>query len=156
MFDEQMTLLSDSFRNLPTLKTIYCKTQTPPRTLSPFDEQQYPFAGTTPKDATVYVPTGCADIYRNTEGWNYFTNFVETEEFPVLSADMVIGGDTGSVAKAIKEGIRRGTIPTRPSTGSAASAERSYPPDGSTGAKAEISDAEQASISSGSARRRIK
>lgn len=31
---------------------------------------------------TVYVPIGSADKYRTATGWNYFTNFVETAEFP--------------------------------------------------------------------------
>jgi hypothetical protein len=36
----------------------------------------------TPSDIPVYVPKGTADLYRNAVGWNYFTNFIETDDFP--------------------------------------------------------------------------
>ncbi|WP_224160391.1 hypothetical protein [Prevotella lacticifex] len=28
------------------------------------------------------MPKGTADLYRNAVGWNYFTNFIETDDFP--------------------------------------------------------------------------
>ncbi len=36
----------------------------------------------TPQNTPVYVPVGSADLYRNAWGWSYFTNFIETDEFP--------------------------------------------------------------------------
>lgn len=30
-------------------------------------------------DIPVHIPLGCTEIYQNTSGWNYFTNFIETE-----------------------------------------------------------------------------
>jgi hypothetical protein len=35
------------------------------------------------------VPIGSADLYRNAWGWNYFTNFIETDDFPAAGAQMV-------------------------------------------------------------------
>ncbi len=36
----------------------------------------------TPKDIPVYVPAGSKERYESAPGWNYFTNFVELDEFP--------------------------------------------------------------------------
>lgn len=36
----------------------------------------------TPNDIPVYVPMGTAEKYRKAWGWNYFTNFIETNDFP--------------------------------------------------------------------------
>ncbi len=112
IFDAPMLLLSDSFRNLSTLKQIYCTSQEPPRAYEEYGIISYhidyyePFGGTTPKDVTVYVPVGCADAYRNAQGWNYFTNFVETDNFPT-GADMIFGSETsGKVAVPVSGGIR--------------------------------------------------
>lgn len=41
-----------------------------------------PFHGYTPNDIPVYVPIGSAEKYRQAFGWNYFTNFIETDKFP--------------------------------------------------------------------------
>ena len=44
-----------------------------------------PFYPGTPNDIPVYVPTGTAEKYRNAKGWDYFTNFIETDDFPTSS-----------------------------------------------------------------------
>jgi hypothetical protein len=31
------------------------------------------------RDIPIYIPVGTIDAYQNAEGWNYFTNFIETE-----------------------------------------------------------------------------
>ena len=49
---------------------------------------QKPFEGC-PKDIPVYVPVGSADKYRATWGWDYFTNFIETTDFPTSAIDEV-------------------------------------------------------------------
>ena len=36
----------------------------------------------TPNDIPIYVPVGTAEKYRNAWGWDYFTNFIETDDFP--------------------------------------------------------------------------
>lgn len=45
-----------------------------------------PFGGydspSTPNDIPVYVPVGAAEKYRKAWGWDYFTNFIETDDFP--------------------------------------------------------------------------
>lgn len=65
------------------IKKIYSKSPTPPYcdTYS-LGGGEYPFGPGTPSDIPVYVPIGSADLYRNALGWNYFTNFIETNEFP--------------------------------------------------------------------------
>ena len=44
----------------------------------------------TPNDIPVYVPIGSADLYRNAWGWNYFTNFIETDNFPSSGIDSAV------------------------------------------------------------------
>lgn len=39
----------------------------------------------TPNDIPVYVPVGTSSQYASAYGWNYFTNFIETDEFPSTS-----------------------------------------------------------------------
>ncbi len=43
------------------------------------------FYESTPKDIPVYIPKGSSDSYRNIEGWDYLTNYIEiaTEDFPL-------------------------------------------------------------------------
>lgn len=57
-------------------KKIYSKSFTPPNC------DKTTFGGVSPTDIPVYVPIGSADLYRNAQGWNYFTNFIEIDEFP--------------------------------------------------------------------------
>lgn len=68
---------------LSGLKRIYCLASEPPvceeGSLNVGDS---PFGGGTPRDIPVYVPVGSAEKYRNAWGWDYFTNFIETDDFP--------------------------------------------------------------------------
>lgn len=65
------------------LKTIYSKSQIPPFCdEDPDNFGVYSFGGLTSTDIPVYVPVGSADLYRNAQGWSYFNNFIETDEFP--------------------------------------------------------------------------
>ncbi len=84
------------------VKAIYCKSPIPPECIqstihpgyTPFSpSSQYPGPGT-PPFTPVFVPAGTADIYRNTPGWDYFINFIETDVFP------------SGVAEAVAEGIQ--------------------------------------------------
>ena len=34
------------------------------------------------RDVPVFVPVGCAEKYRRTRGWDYFTNILEADDFP--------------------------------------------------------------------------
>ena len=75
---------------MPGLKRIYCMASEPPvceeSTLnpgnSPFGKYNSDFYLSTPNDIPVYVPVGTAEKYRNAWGWDYFTNFIETDDFP--------------------------------------------------------------------------
>lgn len=70
------------------VEEIYCHAEMPPVCYGGAygNENSCAFGSfdnpSTPRGAKVYVPVGCADKYRNTWGWNYFTNFIETADFP--------------------------------------------------------------------------
>lgn len=64
------------------IKRIYCKASIPPEChdwdLRPGAS---PFYGVN-KDIEVYVPIGSKTEYKSSFGWNHFTNFIETDNFP--------------------------------------------------------------------------
>ena len=63
-----------SFGNCSKLKSIYCLTEEPPT--APNDA----FSPDTYKNATLYVPIGCASKYENTRScWFHFSNIVESD-----------------------------------------------------------------------------
>lgn len=73
------------------MESIYCAAKTPPVCIEsklnpgvcpfgPYGDEVFP--NRTHQDIPVYVPVGSADLYRNAWGWNYFTNFIETDDFP--------------------------------------------------------------------------
>lgn len=76
--------------NLKSLKALYCQAAKPPYCIQDalFGELAFghvdsiPGENSTPKDIPVYVPVGSAELYRNASGWDYFTNFIETNDFP--------------------------------------------------------------------------
>lgn len=80
----------ESFSYIPELKSIYCMAAEPPvceeSTLnpgnSPFGKYNSDFYLKTPNNIPVYVPTDTAEKYRKAWGWDYFTNFIETDNFP--------------------------------------------------------------------------
>ncbi len=63
-----------------TVKKVYCPANIPPA-LESTDGRQWPFAGCT-ENATLFVPIGCGDVYRNTPGWRNFPNIEEIAQFP--------------------------------------------------------------------------
>ena len=69
-----------------TVKRIYCMSSEPPvcegTERSPFGSYNSDFDKSTPNDIPVYVPVGSAEKYRKAWGWDYFTNFIETDNFP--------------------------------------------------------------------------
>ena len=87
-----------------SIQQIYCKAQIPPScgnaVFGP-DESEPEF--NTPSDIPVYVPKGTADLYRNAVGWNYFTNFIETDDFPtsvestLATISMEVYGHNGTI-----------------------------------------------------------
>ena len=81
-----------SCQYLQSLEAIYCSALIPPicdedpsnkgrnHTFGPISGQ--PGNLCTPNDIPVYVPVGTSHLYASAYGWNYFTNFIETDTFP--------------------------------------------------------------------------
>ena len=84
------SLGSESCLYWKNIESIYCAAEIPPICIdselnpgdTPFGEYGSDFVNRTPQDTPVYVPIGSADLYRNAWGWNYFTNFIEIDNFP--------------------------------------------------------------------------
>ena len=78
--------------------SIVCAAQIPPICVNselnpgwtPFGKYGDDFENRTPQDTPIYVPVGSADLYRNAWGWNYFTNFIETDDFPSVGVDVIL------------------------------------------------------------------
>ena len=72
-----------SCRYWKNLMKIYSKSPIPPFCdEDPDNSGIYSFGGLTSTDIPVYVPVGSADLYRNAQGWSYFNNFIEIDNFP--------------------------------------------------------------------------
>lgn len=91
IFPATLKLLGqESCSYIPELKRIYCMASEPPvceeSTLNPgntpFGKYNSDFYLSTPNDIPIYVPIGTAEKYRKAWGWDYFTNFIETDNFP--------------------------------------------------------------------------
>ncbi|MDE5882030.1 MAG: leucine-rich repeat domain-containing protein [Muribaculaceae bacterium] len=84
------TLGAESCECWKNIESIYCASQIPPICINsevnpgwtPFGKYGEDFENRTPQDTPIYVPVGSAELYRNAWGWNYFTNFIETDDFP--------------------------------------------------------------------------
>ena len=84
------TLGAESCECWKNIESIYCAAQIPPTCINsevnpgwtPFGKYGEDFENRTPQDTPIYVPVGSVDLYRNALGWNYFTNFIETDDFP--------------------------------------------------------------------------
>lgn len=44
-------------------------------------------------DIPVYIPIGSLDMYKNAECWKYFTNFIETDQFPSANVSVATRDD---------------------------------------------------------------
>ena len=88
VFPETLNFLGEECCTYLTgVKRIYCMASEPPVCeVSTLNIGYTPFGGydspSTPNDIPVYVPVGTAEKYRKAWGWNYFTNFIETDDFP--------------------------------------------------------------------------
>lgn len=84
---------------LSSLRCLYCAAPVPPfceevrgSDFTPFG--LYDGGQGTPRDIPVYVPIGTAEAYRSIWGWDYFTEFIETADFPSIGVGvMSIGTD---------------------------------------------------------------
>ena len=102
-----------AFRDLRYLQKIYSLSPNPPHcTEDHANPGKGPFHGFTPKDIPVYVPIGSGEKYRQAFGWNYFTNIIETDKFPLgveppfvegLGKYMVYGRDGSLVIELPEE-----------------------------------------------------
>lgn len=94
------TLGAESCENWKNVTSIYCAAKIPPVCIdsdinpgwTPFGKYGGDFVNRTPQDIPVYVPIGSAELYRNAWGWNYFTNFIETNDFPSSGIKQVDNG----------------------------------------------------------------
>lgn len=65
------------------LKCVYSMSPNPPYCEEDdWTPLTYAFDGLISSDIPIYVPIGSADLYRNAQGWSYFSNFIETDNFP--------------------------------------------------------------------------
>lgn len=100
VFPSSLTYLGGaSCQYLQSLEAIYCSAPTPPvcdedpsnkgrnHTFGPITGQ--PGHLCTPNNIPVYVPIGTSSLYASAFGWNYFTNFIETDNFPSSGIDSV-------------------------------------------------------------------
>lgn len=102
------SLGSESCLYWKNIESIYCAAKIPPICIdselnpgdTPFGEYGSDFVNRTPQDTPVYVPVGSADLYRNAWGWNYFTNFIETDDFPAAGISNVTINDNEKDSKA--------------------------------------------------------
>lgn len=76
------TLGAESCTNWTNIKRIYSMAAEPPVCKVNMNSGATPFYPGTPNDIPIYVPTGTAEKYRNAKGWDHFTNFIETDDFP--------------------------------------------------------------------------
>ncbi len=56
------------------LKVVYCKPQTPPAL-------EYTYYTIFPENTTVYVPRQSVDLYKNTSGWKYHSDYITGYDF---------------------------------------------------------------------------
>ncbi|MDE6125382.1 MAG: leucine-rich repeat domain-containing protein [Muribaculaceae bacterium] len=105
-----VVLGQQAFCELPRLRRLYCKAQYPPMCeeyianneesglKGSFGEISEPQAGSaTPRGIPVYVPVGTEDAYRGVWSWNYFTNIIETSDFPGGASLDNVSGDRDNV-----------------------------------------------------------
>ncbi len=105
--DAEITLEAQAFQELPNLERIYARSAIPAKCQFAVmaDEQIGPFqtyygnppvrdpSDDTPRDIPVYVPRGSKEAYQQAPGWNYFTNFIEVDEFPEAGVESVAAAD---------------------------------------------------------------
>lgn len=113
------TLGAESCENWKRIESIYCAAETPPVCIdsetnpgwTPFGMYGDDFINRTPQDTPVYVPVGSAELYRKAWGWDYFTNFIETD-FSGIRDWLVDEGDNKDVIYDMQHGRSSTLSPT--------------------------------------------
>lgn len=91
VFYSDVKLDGDCCAHWKSIKRIYSTSPEPPECVgqqeiypqyTPFGDKNAEPGVSAPRDTPVYVPIGSAEKYRTAKGWDYFTNFIETDEFP--------------------------------------------------------------------------
>ena len=76
-----------------SIKGISCKATVPP--VCDFNDMinsafiELPFDEEVCKKCPLYVPRGCAELYKNAMGWCFFSTIIETDDFPTSGLDDV-------------------------------------------------------------------
>lgn len=73
-----------------SLQRIYCKATVPPACIpaSGYESDGTPFTSVNPS-IPVYIPIGTKQQYVTAPGWDYMTNFIETDDFPAAGIESV-------------------------------------------------------------------
>lgn len=84
-------LADRAFALCGSLTSIWCKATVPPVYVPAqgYESDRTPFTGVNPA-TPVYIPVGTKQQYTTASGWNYFTNFIETDNFPSSGIDNVV------------------------------------------------------------------
>lgn len=69
------------FCGCTSIDKVYCIATIPPRCDMIRGDESTPFYGIS-NTVPVYVPIGSKELYENEYGWDYFTNYIETDDFP--------------------------------------------------------------------------
>ena len=77
------------FNQCYALKNIYCMATEPPTCTEGTTGGANPFTSLS-TTLPIYIPIGSLDKYLSTPGWNYFTNFIETDNFPSAGLEDVL------------------------------------------------------------------
>ncbi len=97
VFPDYVVLESGSCSGWKSIKRIYSKSPEPPKCyidkmypqVTPFGDKDATDGTDASRETPVYVPIGSAEKYRSAPGWDYFTNFIETDNFPVNGVNVI-------------------------------------------------------------------
>lgn len=90
-----MSEIGDNVFNLCyALENIYCMAEEPPICTEGTTGGANPFSSLSIL-LPVYVPIGTRDKYLSATGWDYFTNFIETDNFPSAGIDDILTNPIG-------------------------------------------------------------
>lgn len=81
-------LADRAFALCVSLTSIWCKATVPPVYVPAqgYESDRTPFTSVNPA-IPVYIPVGTKQQYMTASGWDYFTNFIETDQFPSSGID---------------------------------------------------------------------